>query len=43
MTIASNLSAIQKRILSAATRAGRNASDVALMAVSKTQPAINDH
>ncbi len=38
MTIASNLSAIQERILSAATRASRNASDVALMAVTKTLP-----
>lgn len=39
MTIASNLSAIHQRIARAAQRAGRNASDVALMAVSKTQPA----
>ena len=38
MTIASNLSAIHDRIARAAHRAGRNASDVALMAVSKTQP-----
>jgi pyridoxal phosphate enzyme (YggS family) len=39
MTIASNLTAIHDRIARAAQRAGRNASDVALMAVSKTQPA----
>ncbi len=39
MTIASNLSAIHDRIARAAQRAGRNAGDVALMAVSKTQPA----
>jgi pyridoxal phosphate enzyme (YggS family) len=39
MTIASNLSAIHDRIARAALGAGRNASDVALMAVSKTQPA----
>jgi pyridoxal phosphate enzyme (YggS family) len=39
MTIASNLSAIHDRIARAAQRVGRNASDVALMAVSKTQPA----
>jgi hypothetical protein len=39
MTIASNLSAIHDRIVRAATRAGRNASAVALMAVTKTQPA----
>src|SRR5208337_3880459 len=39
MPIASNLSAIHDRIARAAQRAGRNASDVALMAVSKTQPA----
>jgi pyridoxal phosphate enzyme (YggS family) len=39
MTIASNLSAIHDRIARAAQRAGRNADDVALMAVSKTQPA----
>jgi pyridoxal phosphate enzyme (YggS family) len=39
MTIASNLTAIHDRIARAAQRAGRNTSDVALMAVSKTQPA----
>ena len=38
MSIASNLSAIHARIARAAQRARRNASDVALMAVSKTQP-----
>jgi len=36
MTIASNLFAIHERIALAAQRAGRNASDIALMAVSKT-------
>ncbi len=36
MTIASNLFAIHERIARAAQRAGRNASDIALMAVSKT-------
>jgi pyridoxal phosphate enzyme (YggS family) len=39
MTISSNLSAIRGRIVRAATRAGRDADDVALMAVSKTQSA----
>ncbi len=39
MTIASDLSALHERIARAAARAGRNAEDVALMAVSKTQPA----
>lgn len=39
MTIASNLSAIHQRIARAAQRAGRSASDVALMAVTKTLPA----
>jgi hypothetical protein len=39
MAIVSNLSAIHDRIARAAQRAGRNASDIALMAVSKTQPA----
>ena len=39
MTIASNLSAIHERIARAAQRAGRNPDDIALMAVSKTQPA----
>ena len=39
MTIASNLSAIHQRIARAAQRVGRNASDVALMAVTKTFPA----
>src|SRR5208283_5751914 len=36
MTIASNLFAIHERIALAAQRAGRDASDIALMAVSKT-------
>jgi pyridoxal phosphate enzyme (YggS family) len=39
MSIASNLAAIQQRIARAADRAGRNAADIQLMAVSKTQPA----
>lgn len=39
MTIAANLSVIHERIARAAQRAGRSASDVALMAVSKTCPA----
>ena len=39
MTIASNLSAIHDRIARAAHRAGRDTSEVALMAVSKTLPA----
>ncbi len=39
MIIASNLSAIHDRIARAAQRTGRNANDIALMAVSKTQPA----
>jgi pyridoxal phosphate enzyme (YggS family) len=41
MTIVSNLSAIRNRIDRATARAGRNPGDVALMAVSKTQPAAN--
>ncbi len=39
MTIASNLSAICERIARAATRAGRNPDNIALMAVCKTFPA----
>jgi pyridoxal phosphate enzyme (YggS family) len=39
MTISANLSAIHERIAHAAERAGRSLNDVALMAVSKTQPA----
>jgi len=39
MTIASNLSVVRDRIAGAAKRTGRNADDIALMAVSKTQPA----
>ncbi len=38
MSVAANIASIQERIIAAARRAGRNASDVALMAVSKTQP-----
>jgi pyridoxal phosphate enzyme (YggS family) len=41
MTIASNLATIRERIDRATARAGRNPGDVALMAVSKTQPATN--
>jgi pyridoxal phosphate enzyme (YggS family) len=41
MSIASNLAAIRERIARAALPAGRNPADVALMAVSKTQPAAN--
>jgi pyridoxal phosphate enzyme (YggS family) len=37
MSIAANISSIQERIAAAARRAGRNAGDIALMAVSKTQ------
>ena len=39
MTIVDNLSAVHDRIARAATRAGSNADDIALMVVSKTQPA----
>jgi hypothetical protein len=39
MSVSANLSAIHERMARAAARAGRNPSDVALMAVSKTQPA----
>jgi hypothetical protein len=39
MTIAAYLSAIQERIARAAARAGRKPGDIALMAVTKTQPA----
>jgi hypothetical protein len=38
LSIASNLAAIHERIARAAQRAGRNPEDIALMAVSKTQP-----
>jgi pyridoxal phosphate enzyme (YggS family) len=38
MSIAANIALIQERISSAARQAGRNPNDVALMAVSKTQP-----
>ena len=39
MTIARNLAEIRERIARAAQRAGRDADEIALMAVSKTQPA----
>jgi hypothetical protein len=39
MSIAENVSAVRERIAAAALRAGRQAADVMLMAVSKTQPA----
>lgn len=39
MSIADNLAAIRERIARAAKRAGRNPDDIALMAVTKTQPA----
>jgi pyridoxal phosphate enzyme (YggS family) len=38
MSIAANISSIKDRIATAARRGGRNTDDVALMAVSKTQP-----
>src|SRR5271166_2735834 len=41
MTIPTNLSTIHDRIARAARRAGRNANDVALMAVTKTFPAAH--
>lgn len=41
MSIRQQLASIRERIDAAARRAGRNATDVALMAVSKTQPAAN--
>ncbi|MGZ4833949.1 MAG: YggS family pyridoxal phosphate-dependent enzyme [Terriglobales bacterium] len=41
MSISANLSAIHERIVHAAQRVERSASDVALMAVSKNQPAEN--
>lgn len=39
MTIAENIAEIRQRIASAAERAGRNADDIRLIAVSKTHPA----
>jgi pyridoxal phosphate enzyme (YggS family) len=39
MSIAANISSVRDRIALAARAAGRNAGDIALMAVSKTQPA----
>ncbi len=38
-TVAANLSAVRGRIAAAAAEAGRNPADIALVAVSKTQPA----
>jgi pyridoxal phosphate enzyme (YggS family) len=38
MTIAANIASIHERIAAAASRAGRNPEEIALMAVSKTQP-----
>src|SRR5271163_1261079 len=38
MSIAANISLVMDRITSAASRSGRNVGDIALMAVSKTQP-----
>ncbi len=38
MSISENIAAVRERIASAARRAGRNVDDIALMAVSKTQP-----
>ncbi len=39
MSVAANITSIQQRIAAAAARAGRNSNDIALMAVTKTQPA----
>ena len=38
MSVAANIASIQERIISAARRAGRRPEEIALMAVSKTQP-----
>src|SRR5580698_11329531 len=38
MSIAANVASIQERMAAAARRSGRDLSDIALMAVSKTQP-----
>lgn len=38
MSVAANIASIQERITAAARRAGRNRDEIALMAVSKTQP-----
>ncbi len=38
MSISENIAAVRERIANAARRAGRNVDDIALMAVSKTQP-----
>ena len=39
MTLKDNLDAIRERIARAARRAGRDPEEIALMAVTKTQPA----
>src|ERR1700736_968650 len=38
MSVAANIASIQERIIAAARRAGRRPEEIALMAVSKTQP-----
>lgn len=38
MSVAENISSIRERVAAAASRAGRNSGEIALMAVSKTQP-----
>ncbi len=38
MSISENVAAVRERVVAAARRAGRNPDDIALMAVSKTQP-----
>src|ERR1700746_1122743 len=43
MSVADNIARIQERIQSAAKRAGRDASQITLMAVSKTFPADSIH
>jgi PLP dependent protein len=43
MSIAANVTSIQKRIAAAAHRGGRKANEIALMAVSKTQPPERIH
>ena len=43
MSIAENIARVQERLQSAATRAGRNADSIALMAVSKTFPPESIH
>ncbi len=41
MSISENLAVVRERIAAAARRAGRSPSEIALMAVSKTQPVEN--